>query len=395
MIVPLLVAKFFSPETFGSFTLARMIIFLLIALFIEASQTPFIVHATQERKQTGKINKSFSIQCLFWAVSLCLFIILTGIFKSYVIRFANITEADLIPMQLAFTGLSLTAILNTLFLATGKRVISALIDLAYGAACCIILLIFYMTNRVSLHSVFWVYFLSSILILIIFLPAAEFKLFFPLRFDRHLFAEMLNFTKWVALGAVAVYLVNWGDNFILRYFVSMEQLGIYNFSLQFFKGIAILTSTVGQYFLPFVSQNINNADKTRDYLYHKKTKILIVGIPAIIIVLFFVIPFFINLVYGQQYPGSILIVRIIVIAAVMNLPVVLYGPVFNAMKEYRFAQTINILHACGNFILNILLIPAFGITGAAITCALSYTIRTIIFEWYFHHKLKPSLLTQA
>jgi O-antigen/teichoic acid export membrane protein len=391
MIAPLLAAKFFSPETFGSYTLSRMIIFLLIALLIEASQTPFIVHATQEREQTGKINKSFTIQCLFWAVNFCLFVIITEVFKSYIIKFANITSSDIVPIQLAFAGLSLSAIISTVLLATGKRVMSALADMTFGTATCTALLIFYAADKINLVSALLVYFLAAIAVIAVFLPALEFKLFFPLRFDRRYFSEIFHFTKWIAAGAAAVYLVNWGDSIVLRYFVSMERLGIYNFGLQFFRGIAVLTSTIGQYFLPFVSQNINDISKTGDYLCHKKPKILITGMIVIAAMLFFIVPYFIALVYGRQYPGSILIVRITLIAALMNLPVVLYSPVFNAMKAYKFIQTVNILHALGNFILNIILIPIFGMTGAAITVAISYTIRMIAFEWYFRRKLKKMI----
>ena len=73
MIAPLVIAKFFSPELFGSYSLAKMIVFFFTTLLILSSQTPFIVFANQEKAKTGKINKAFSVQCVFLFLSLCLF----------------------------------------------------------------------------------------------------------------------------------------------------------------------------------------------------------------------------------------------------------------------------------------------------------------------------------
>jgi hypothetical protein len=58
-VVPLIIAYFFSEDMFGTYSLAKMVVFFFITLFITAPQTPFIVYANRERAETGKINKSF------------------------------------------------------------------------------------------------------------------------------------------------------------------------------------------------------------------------------------------------------------------------------------------------------------------------------------------------
>jgi len=45
-------------------------------------------------------------------------------------------------------------------------------------------------------------------------------------------------------GALSMYLINWGDNFVLRSFVSFESIGVYNLGYQIFKGLILLVGFV-------------------------------------------------------------------------------------------------------------------------------------------------------
>ena len=132
IVLPFVVAKFFSSALFGSYLLARMVIFFVAALTISSVQTHFIVHANQERNQTGKINKSFSIQCVFLGISLCLFFVMVTVFAGQIAIFAEISRFDLIFVSLGFVGFVLQIFLGNLFLALGQRTTSALAALAYN-----------------------------------------------------------------------------------------------------------------------------------------------------------------------------------------------------------------------------------------------------------------------
>ena len=59
LVLSLILAKFLNPTGFGVYSLSLMIIALFSALLINSSQTPFIIHANQERrKQRKSINHS-------------------------------------------------------------------------------------------------------------------------------------------------------------------------------------------------------------------------------------------------------------------------------------------------------------------------------------------------
>lgn len=390
MIAPLAIAKFFSPELFGSYSLAKMIVFFFSAMLIASSQVPFIVFASQERAESGKLNKAFTVQCLFLILSFCIFAVIILLLSKYFIAFAKISRGDLYILLPVFVGLALKTFLCNLFLAIGQKIRSSLAELLFGFLNLVLIFLFYFLDMINLKTVFLVYPLSAGILILVFVRAIDFKILLPLRLEKKQFADMVDFTKWVFLGATAVYFIDWGDNLVLRYFVPVADIGIYNLGYQIFKGIVILIGILGAYFLPFISQNIDNPTKIKEYFLRKRLEILLGGIIAITII-FSLLPYVLNMIYGEIYQESAAVLRILLIAAALSLYNVFYIPVFNASKRYKFFYTANVLQVLSNVIMNVLFIPAFGILGAAIATVLAYLLRGIIIETYFRLKLRKIL----
>ena len=392
MIAPLVIAKFFSPELFASYCLAKMIIFFFVSVLIASSQTPFIVFANQQREKTGKINKAFSVESVFLSLSLIIFALITLVFGKYLARFARIDYSDLFFVFLAFLGLSAQYFLSNLFMALNQRLKYSLVELVFGFSSLVLIFVFFLIGWINLRSALLIYFFSSLVLIAVFTRTIDRKILFPFQLEKKCFLEMFDFTKWVFLGATAVYFINWGDNLVLRYFVPMADIGVYNLAYQIFKATMILFSVIGVYFLPFIIQNISNPAKVNEYLYSKRPKILLVGL-IVIILAFFIVPAALKLIYGQVYQDSIVVIRILLIASVMYLYTIFYVPVFNALKRYKFIHIVNVIQILLNLGLNIILVPRYGISGAAIATVTAYIFHAAIVALYFQLKLKKLFTT--
>lgn len=390
MIAPLVVAKFFSPELFGRYSLAKMIVFFFTSLLIASAQTPIIVFASQERAETGKISKSFSVQCMFLALSMITFLLINSVFSKAIIKFTQISPTGLLFMSLAFAGIAVKTFLNILFMALGQRIKSSLAELVFGSLIFALIVVLCLIDKISLETVFLVYFASGILVVTLFIKTVDFHLLLPFDFDWKHFKDMFNSIKWIMLSATAVYFINWGDNLVLRPFVSMEDIGVYNLGYQIFKGTVMLTLIISVYFLPFVSEHIEDSTKMKNYLYNKRPKIFLVGLIAIII-LFALIPYILRLIYGDTYTGSVNIIRILLIGSVLALYGVFYGPILNALKKYKFIQTAVTVQVLLNVLLNLILVPRMGLYGAAVATAFAYFCNIVTIEVYFRVKLKKLL----
>lgn len=388
---PLVIAKFFSEELFGSYVLAKMIVFFFASLLIASGQAPFIVFANQERAKTGKINKSCSVQVIFFVFSLIVFIPLTLIFADPIKAFAGVSSSDLFFMSLGFIGIAIKSFMCNLFMALGQRIKNSLVELVFGSLTLGLVLLLSLTDTISLGRVFLVYFIAAVVVAIVFIKALNFNQLLPFNFVPEHFKAMFDFTKWIMLGATAVYLINWIDNIILKIFnTSFADIGQYGLGFQIFKGVVMLTSVLNAYFLPFVSEHIEDSAKIRNYLYNKRPKIFLLGLIALAL-LIFVAPYVFRLVYVEAYADSIPILRILLLGCTVILYNTFYIPILNALKKYKFTLVINLTHILIKVILDIILIPPYGLYGAAIATVIAYLSVAVMLEAYFRLHLKKIL----
>jgi O-antigen/teichoic acid export membrane protein len=390
MVAPLVVAKFFSEDLFGRYSLAKMVVFFFTSVLIASAQAPFIVYATQERDKTGKINMSFSIQCVFFAFSIITFLSLNLIFNKALATFVGVSPADLTFVSLAFIGIALKTFFSNLFMALGQRVKSSLTEVVFGSLALVIVLVLCLTSNVSLRTVLSVYFVSGFLVAILFVTTIDFKLLLPFDFSWGHFKYMFDFTKWVMLGSTAAYFVNWGDNIVLRSFVSMGDIGEYNLGYQIFKGITMLAFVMNAYFLPFISERPEDSTRMRDYLFNKRPKVFLVCLIGVALV-FLLAPTILRLFYGTTYQKSATVLRVLLVGSVALFYTIFYYPVLNALKKYKFTQTISLLQAVLNLVLDLVLVPVMGLLGAAVATVFAYFCWAGVIEVYFRVKLRKLL----
>ncbi len=392
MVAPLVIARFFSSELLGSYYLTKMVLFFFASLLLSYMQTPFIVFASQERGVTGKINKSFSIQCVFYAFSAAAFLLVIIFGGKAIALFAKISLKNLIFVIMAFIGIAAKTVLCNLFLALGQRMRNAFAEFVFGTASLLCVSIFCWAGRINIPTVFLVYFIAGLLVAVVFVPRLDFSLLMPFVFDRQQFRDTLAFAKWIIVGTTAAFFIGWGDSIVLRFLTSMGNVGTYNLGYDIFKGINMLIFIIYVYFLPFVSQYINDNKRIREYLLVKRPKIFLFGLAGIA-ACFVLAPYAFRIVYRGAYQDSVLIVRILLIGSVLGLYNVFYDAVFDALKKYRITQTAAVLQVLLNLILDVILVPLMGIRGTAIAAVAGYAVRVAIYEIYFRTNVRPRLKT--
>jgi O-antigen/teichoic acid export membrane protein len=387
VVLPLVVAKWFAPGLFGSYSLARMIVFAIAALTMSSAQPAFIVQAGRELRDGGAIRRTFSSQCLFLVLSIVLFLPALLLLRGQVAAFAGISVAEVALVSLAFVGLSLKTFLGNLLLALGRRSTSALVDLAYNVLTLGLLAACHFTWGVDIRSVFLVYFLAACGVSVLFLPAIPLPMLLPFEFDRAAVREMLSVTKWMVLGSAAAYLVDWGDNVVLRLYVSMGDIGTYNVAYPLFKGTLFLAGGVNQYFLPFLCEHIADKEKLRAFLNRKRPVVLLMGLAAIGL-LFLLAPAMIRAIYGQKYAEAGLALRILLAGGALNLYTVFQGTLCYAFGRHRAWQLITVAQLVANLALDFLLAPRMGILGTAVATVIAYLLKAVLMEVYFRLRVR-------
>lgn len=386
-IVALIVAKLLSPEEFGAYSLSMMVVYFFAAFFMGAAQRPFVIYANEELKNTGKINKSLTTRLVFGFLSIVFYIALAVFFAKPFSQFASISIYQLAFLSLAYVGLGIRYFFEGLFLALNRRMINAwymFLSSSVGLAYIALLVVF---GKATLENIFLIFFVSPIIGSFFVYRSLTIQELFPLAFDKALFWKMFHYAKWVVLGSTSVYFVNWGDNLVLRHFVSLKEIGVYNLGYQIFKGTIMLTAIVKAYFLPYLSQNTENQKKIQSYLYRKRPKILALGVLGIV-ALYITVPAVFRVLYGPLYEGSIAVMRILFVGSFFALYQAFYATLFDSLKYYRFTQTADVGLVITNLALDYIFVSYMGFLGAAVATVITYIASSIAYEIYFRMRCK-------
>ena len=186
--------------------------------------------------------------------------------------------------------------------------------------------------------------------------------------------ELLLFSFPLLAVAILGTVMNWTDTLMLGYFKTTDVVGLYNGALPLANLIPMTLNSMGFIYVPIVSG-----------LYSKKFmgemgrmyQVLTKWIFSITIPLFFILFLFpetvLNFLFGLNYIQAASALRILALGFMFHAFLGLNGLSLMVMGETRFLMLTSLFGAISNVVLNVALIPNFGIVGAALASLTSYS----------------------
>ncbi|MBS3072617.1 flippase [Candidatus Pacearchaeota archaeon] len=177
-------------------------------------------------------------------------------------------------------------------------------------------------------------------------------------------------------------ILSWTDTFMIGILKSTGEVGLYNAALPLALLITLSTDLFRQMFLPLITKEYGKGNiNTVKEISRQVTKWLFVATIPLFIALFLFPEDAIRIIFGPEYLSASNSLRILTfgffIASVLDV-----SPELLSMKEKSkliLADTIVIVII--NIVLNYLLIPKYGINGAALSTAISISILSILFTY--------------
>jgi O-antigen/teichoic acid export membrane protein len=199
-------------------------------------------------------------------------------------------------------------------------------------------------------------------------------------FDRKLGRASLSYGLKGHLGAVLVQLVYRFDTFLIVYFLGVAQQGFYSIAVLLAEKLSHLPNSIQIVLFPRVSAMTNEqANAVTPRVVRTTLLIMVVGG----VVLAASSKFLILLFYGRQFLRGLSAMRILI-------PGVVFLSIFKVLssdlsgRDRRIYNTIAASIAFGaNAVLNLVLIPRMGISGAAAASTVSYAIQSIVMVAFF------------
>ena len=199
--------------------------------------------------------------------------------------------------------------------------------------------------------------------------------------------EMLDFGRYVFIGSVGGYIYSWMDVAILRLFIPTSLIGAYEIAWRVASLSVILTKAIRDTLFAQVSEwNSEGKIKGIENAFKKWLQPpLYLTIPAFVgaVVLGKDI---LDVVFGPETVVAYPVLIVFMLERIMRSVHMLIGPSLFAMDEPKLGYRGSIVAIIINLALNILLIPSFGMMGAAIATtfgSLSSAIVNIIYVQRF------------
>jgi len=212
---------------------------------------------------------------------------------------------------------------------------------------------------------------STGLILLIGAKKYFFFLKYPIKNFVKTTKEMFRFSIPVVFTGFGNKVIAHLDTLLLTYFVPLAMVGVYNIVLP--TALIFLSIGNNRVLFPMTSELWSKKDHKRlsEGLRMIYTYSFLVSVPVIFTVFVFS-NFLIKLFFGIEYVSGVLAFRILLIGVLGYLIAMNNNAMISAIGKPLIVTKIIGTSAIINIGLNIILIPTFSITGAAIATSISY-----------------------
>ena len=191
--------------------------------------------------------------------------------------------------------------------------------------------------------------------------------------------ELISFSWPLIFASVAGLVMGWTDTLMLGYFSNASDVGIYNVALPTAMLLMNVVVAFSMIFLPVASELYarNRIDDLRN-AYSVVTKwIFTLTLPIFLLMALFS-ESIIRMMFGSEYISGAMVLSILAAGFFIDAST---GPVSSIIQTFgrtKISMGCGFIGAGANFMLNFLLIPIYGITGAAIATASSYVLVNIV-----------------
>ncbi|WP_281194042.1 polysaccharide biosynthesis C-terminal domain-containing protein [Halorubrum sp. F4] len=199
--------------------------------------------------------------------------------------------------------------------------------------------------------------------------------------DRDHYFQLFSYAKFSWIGSFRTRAFNWVDVSILGFFVSSSVIGIYTAAWNIAVFLILFGGSLSQTLFPEMS-SLSADDDLQEVADLFETAIAFGGL--------ILIPGLVGgtllgeqllQVYGEDFSQGNVILSILIIATLIQGYQRQFTTTLNAMDKPDLAFKINFTFIIANIVLNISLIPYFGVIGAAVATATAVAI-SLVFAYY-------------
>jgi O-antigen/teichoic acid export membrane protein len=365
LIAMLLAPRWMGATAFGTFSGASAFLFLVIEmseLGINAGLVRFLSPSIQQSNYTES-KKIITATALFRAGITFIAAILGFIFLPWIETLLNLqgNRTLLIVALLAIIPITVLSTLTAILQSCERFVSYSITTSINGLLKLILVVCFFATQMLTPATLILTIAVAALIAALFGVTQIPHQLRSLLKPGRSNFEQIIRFSTWMTIWALAIALVSRVDIFIIQRQLGTTSTGIYAAAYQFAYILSMIATTFSFVLNPKISGK--SLEELRDY-YRKYPLFIILFLGITLLVLLFGViglPWF----YSNEYQGIGPLFAVLCIGMYFFGLTIMPNSVLFARNKPQFFALEALVQLLVKIVLNILLAPTYGILGVA------------------------------
>jgi O-antigen/teichoic acid export membrane protein len=219
---------------------------------------------------------------------------------------------------------------------------------------------------------------------------------FRLKFSSKCLKEMLAFSTPLVPSGIAVFVSLYVDRVMLNHFYSLNEVGLYSIGYRLASISGLVMVGFQGALTPLVYKHYKDA-ATPEHLATIFRYFIVFALFVFLGLALFTQEILWALTTEAYYPAGALVIYMVPATLLANMYI--FAPGIGIVKKTKYILYINVVGAMANVSLNWLLIPCFGMEGAAIATLLGsffvFSCYMVLSQKFYHvrHQWKPIVIS--
>ncbi len=184
------------------------------------------------------------------------------------------------------------------------------------------------------------------------------------------------------LSFVIITLYSYTDTVMLSFIRTDAEVGWYNAAYKIYEGLTIFPFIIGVVLSPRLSRLFVADKKAHSLLSIRAAKYMFIISLPLLICGAILSRNIVNILFGEQFQNSVVALQILFLGVVFVFQIRLFQIILNSIDRQKVVMYVGLIGLIINVFLNLLLIPKYGLGGAAFTTVISELIVFSIYYFY-------------
>lgn len=371
-----LMARMLAPENLAPFSLFQMVADLSVTFVGTWSAGAIVRFGREELLRTGSLSQTVTVRVAVVSIMFLLFCVVFVSTLDRVQSFIGLPLWILVLLPAVVLALVLLESTNQLFVAESRFKLASIFGSVQKGVFFVGAGVVFLAGIRESPDWIGICLVASALVGALWaLSRVKWKKILPLRISGTLSKRYLRFSIPIFFNAVALGIINWVDLAVLKSYLGDAAVGEYHMAYVGFNMLGGVGLAIGTLFLPkLVSLRVQ--EKHLAVRHYAQLVVPYIGVlwSFVLMIGILIVPHAIPVLLGPRYEATIMPLQILMCAAMFHFLQSASSPMIGAFDLTGLGTIANIAAALVNIVLDVTLVPVYGIAGAAwATCAAMVT----------------------